>query len=195
MGAACLGTPHCCFKVIIHPIKVIKWWDYNSQHAAGRFFSPTTARLRVDHVLCDCHRTAVGRKCRKTCHTVTHTQPCRQLDPDQQQQRQRQRQTCKDGLENYVPRLSSSTCSREFSMHCWRVSSGPWRRHRPNCPSEPTIWRESVKPDSGRGESSGNLDKRTKLPPVTGWGMVKVTLIINAVRTAVNNAKPMSIAF
>lgn len=98
-----------------------------------------------------------------------HIGPCRQLDPDQQEHHK-----CKDGLENYVPRLSSSTCSREFSMHCWRVSSEPWRRLRPNCPSEPTTWRESAKPDSGRGESSGNLDKRTKLPPVTGWGMAAV---------------------
>lgn len=124
--------------------------------------------------------------------TRSHRQPCRQLNPDKEQQQRRQQQQCKDGLENYVPRLSSSTCSREFSMHCWRVSSGPWRRRRPNCPSEPTIWRGSAKPDSGHGESNGNSDKRMKLPPATGWGIaaVKVVWIINTVRTPVNNAGP-----
>ncbi|KAM7384493.1 hypothetical protein PAMA_011713 [Pampus argenteus] len=55
-----------------------------------------------------CCVTAAGRlsvesASRKTC---THTQPCKQLNPDQQQQQQQQ--TCKDGVENYVPRLSSS---------------------------------------------------------------------------------------
>lgn len=140
--------------------------NYNSQNTLVHV-SPTTALLRVDHVLCDCRRTAVCRKCRKTCHTVTLTQPRRQRIQQQQQQ------TCRDGLENYVPRPSPS-CSQEFSMHCWRVSSGPWRRRRPNYPSERTIWRECVKPDSGRGESSGNSDKRTKLPPATGWGISAV---------------------
>ncbi|CAK6965844.1 transmembrane protein 42 [Scomber scombrus] len=69
------------------------------------YFSPTTALLGADHVLCDCHRTAVCRKCRKK---RAHTEACRQLNPDQHHQQQQQQQRCKDGVENNVPRLSPS---------------------------------------------------------------------------------------
>lgn len=173
-----------------------RWWNYTSQNATGCFFFIVQPQLCSGLTMCCVTATgrlsveSAGKTCRTVTHTHTHGQACGR---QQQQLHQLHQQGDKDGVENYVPRLSPSTCSREFSMHCWRVSSGPWRRRRPSCPSEPTTWRECVKPDSGRGESSGNSDRRTKLPPVTGWGIaaVKVAWIINAARrTRVNNAAP-----
>lgn len=106
--------------------------------------------------------TATGRLC---VESAGYPQPCHGREDLRQE-------TCI--IDSYDPRSSPPSCSREFSMHCWRVSSAPWRRRRPNCPSVRTIWRECVRPDSGRGESSGNFDKRTKLLPVTGWDVVRV---------------------
>ncbi|KAM3596597.1 uncharacterized protein V6R79_017549 [Siganus canaliculatus] len=56
----------------------------------------------MDHVLCDCHRTAVCRKCSETCGTVCYHQAV--SSPSDQKQLQK----CRVGLEKYVPRLSSS---------------------------------------------------------------------------------------
>ena len=197
--------PTAASKSSIIQFKVMRRWNYTSQNATGVFlfffflFFFFLVQPQLGSGLTMCCVTATGRlsveSAGKTCRTVTHTHVYthRQACGRQQQQQLHQlhQRGGKDGVENYVPRLSPSTCSREFSMHCWRVSSGPWRRRRPSCPSEPTTWRECVKPDSGRGESSGNSDRRTKLPPVTGWGIaaVKVAWIINAARrTRVNNA-------